>query len=414
MRFERDKAIGFLDRAILVLIYIVVYFLPISTAIIETASILAIALYVFKKILQRSLLPDTYMNYAIFAYLAICFLSVFLSSNLIISAHTFSYKLLQNILFFFAVVETLNNQRRVRNVFYILFVSAALLGIDGIYQHFTHKDFIRCRKWWDIPRITASFYTPNDFGCYLAMVIPFVISAFAFFRRRFARASVLALFVLLFSCLMLTVSRGSWLVSLISILFMSLWLRYLAVFLVLVLIVGTAAFFLSGNTYLQARLKGMFELTDAGSMDRRLIWQGCLKMILSKPWMGIGLGTFMFNFRRFVDYPYGHGIPYAHNCYLQIAAETGVIGLASFLLILLVFFYYGIRFLKKGRRDVYWYTSLASVSAAIVFCGHMLFDTSLYNLNLGMFFWFDLALGAAVIIKGSQLLPADTAEGGLK
>ena len=76
-------------------------------------------------------------------------------------------------------------------------------------------------------------------------------------------------------------------------------------------------------------------------------------MFLSRPWIGVGLGTFMFNFRKFIVF-YRYGTPYAHNCYLQLISEIGIIGLSAFLLILGLFFFDGIRLLNTRNKDFSW------------------------------------------------------------
>ena len=72
-------------------------------------------------------------------------------------------------------------------------------------------------------------------------------------------------------------------------------------------------------------------------------------MFIARPWIGLGLGTFMFNFKKFIAEDYKFTASYAHNCYLQMASELGIIGLLAFLSILGLFFYHGIKALNRGR-----------------------------------------------------------------
>ena len=143
--WEKTKITAILDKITIISIYLVAFYLPISKAIIEIASTLAIACYIIKKILQREGLLSNNINYAVFSYLAICFFSVFISSNFGNSAKTFVGKILQDTLFFFVVADSLNSERRIKNLLLVLFFSSLILGVDGIYQYFTHKEFIRER-----------------------------------------------------------------------------------------------------------------------------------------------------------------------------------------------------------------------------------------------------------------------------
>ena len=140
----------------------------------------------------------------------------------------------------------------------VLFLSSLVLGIDGIYQNFTRQDFLRHRPVIFTDRIYASFVTPNAFGCYLAMVIPFLIARFfSKLRLKASRFIYFALFILLFVCLLLTVSRGAWLAYLTSVLFMSIWMRALAVFL-LVLGIFVLATYVFYPPFLKERLAKFF------------------------------------------------------------------------------------------------------------------------------------------------------------
>ena len=120
-------------------------------------------------------------------------------------------------------------------------------------------------------------------------------------------------------------------------------------------------------------------------------------MFLSKPWLGVGLGAFMFNFKKFVIENYPYGTVYAHNCYLQMASEIGIIGLLTFLSILLSFFYHGIKILNTHDKNYFWYILLASEAAIVGYCVQMGVDTILYSLDLGMLFWLVMGIGVAAM-----------------
>lgn len=399
----RVKIIGICDKIILFSLYILAFFFPISKAIIEIFSTLAIVCFVIKKICQREFIPRTNINFAISTYLIICFFSIFISSNLKVSIRTFLGKTLQDTLFFFVVADSLNNSRRIRNFLYIIFFSSLILGIDGIYQYFTHNEFIRHRPYNWLPRIYATFPTSNDFGCYLYTVISFVLVLFfAKFRLKLSKLLFASLFMLLFTCLMLTVSRGAWLAFIALVLFIGIWIYQVGVFFLLLslFIIITQPFY---PILIKERLNNFFlsfdvtTLNDGGSIERKIFWQAGWKMFKSKPWIGLGLGTFMFNFQKFISETYQYGPAYAHNCYLQMAAEIGIIGLISFLAILLLFFYNGIKIINTRQRTFSWYVLLASLAAVLGYSVQMAVDTLFYSLDLGLLFWILLGLGTAAM-----------------
>ncbi|MDD4979839.1 MAG: O-antigen ligase family protein [Candidatus Omnitrophica bacterium] len=403
MTWEKSRIVDICDKVALSSLYAIALLFPVSKAAIEVFSTLAILCYIVKKITQRKGISVTPLNLAILTYLAICFISIFISSNPKISTRTFFGKTIQDILFFFVLVDTLNNEKRLKNFIYIFFFSSAVLGIDGIYQNFTRKDFIRHRPTIFVDRIYATFPTPNDFGCYLNAIIPFLITVFfARSRAKTARFFLSGLFALLFICLILTVSRGAWFGFMASALFIGVWIYPVGIFLLLLglFIIVTQPFY---PTLIKNRLNNfllVFDITllgDVGSIERKIFWQAGWKMFMYNPWIGLGLGTFMFNFKRFVVESYQYGPSYAHNCYLQILSEIGIIGLVSFLAILVLFFYNGIKTVIEQQKTFSWYILLASLAALLGYSVQMAVDTIFYSLDLGLLFWILLGLGAAAM-----------------
>ncbi len=404
LNLEKTKVIRSCDKICLFCLFGIAFFLPISKAIIEIFIYLAIFCFLLNLILSKLTLPKTPLNWALFAFLFICFLSIFVSTRYQVSIRAFLGKVLTNATLLFIVVDTLNTQRRKKTFIYILLTSSLVLGIDGIYQYFTHSDFIRNRPYIDIPRIYATFPTPNDFGCYLISVIPFVLmNLFRKFRHKISNGLNAVLFLLLFSCLILTVSRGAWFAFISTILFMSMWIHLLGiVFLAVgIFILATQQFYFP---VLKERISSFFVFQDTSSQDRMVMWTTAWNMFLARPLVGLGLGTFMFNFPKYLNEVYLHGTPYAHNCYLQMASEIGSLGLLAFLAILISLFYKGIVILNKWSKDFNWYVLLASLASVLGFCVQMTVETNFYNLDLGVLFWLMIGMATSSIISLDAVL----------
>jgi len=77
------------------------------------------------------------------------------------------------------------------------------------------------------------------------------------------------------------------------------------------------------------------EVTDANFavLERVAHWQAAVGMWTDRPWLGVGIGNYEPVYERYAlplwPLPLGH----AHNYYLNIAAEAGVVGLAAYLLL---------------------------------------------------------------------------------
>jgi O-antigen ligase len=77
------------------------------------------------------------------------------------------------------------------------------------------------------------------------------------------------------------------------------------------------------------------EVTDANyaSLERLAFWQAALGMWRERPWLGIGFGNYQTVYPQFSLPKWRMALGHAHNYYLNIAAETGLLGLLAYLLL---------------------------------------------------------------------------------
>lgn len=68
-------------------------------------------------------------------------------------------------------------------------------------------------------------------------------------------------------------------------------------------------------------------------IERQAHWQAALNMLSDQPWTGVGFSNYqpMYEQYRLLNWPMPLG--HAHNIYLNVAAETGLPGLAAYLLV---------------------------------------------------------------------------------
>lgn len=68
------------------------------------------------------------------------------------------------------------------------------------------------------------------------------------------------------------------------------------------------------------------QTSNGASYSRVAIAKDSFRMLRSKPWIGIGLGTFRHEFPRFKTLPGSLAVTHAHNDYLEIICEGGILG----------------------------------------------------------------------------------------
>ncbi len=134
---------------------------------------------------------------------------------------------------------------------------------------------------------------------------------------------------------------------------------------------------------MKERAISIFQIQSAGRLGEGGLWMQAIRLVGRRIFLGQGLGIYM----------HMSSGTYAHNCYLQMLAEIGIIGLASFLWIIGRLFRLGIRSFKKSR-DLLLLGLLAGITAFLV---HSFFDTNLYSLQLSVLFWAMLGLTVARI-----------------
>ena len=117
-------------------------------------------------------------------------------------------------------------------------------------------------------------------------------------------------------------------------------------------------------------------------IERLAHWQTAGNMFLSNPWLGIGIGNFNVRFPDFNLPLWRYSQGHAHNYYLQALAETGLIGLSAYLLVLLAAIGNGLRALGRAAgRDRALVVGALGVLATFML--HNMFE-NLHVLNLGI------------------------------
>ena len=400
INLNKNRVVNVCDKIIEIFLYILIFCLPFSKAIIEISATFIILAWLLKKALKYQPI-STYLNIPIFIYILATFLSVIFSTNLSLSLKNFFTKTMEYIILFFIVAEFVCDKRRLKNTVIVMIASAAMIGIDCVFQYFFGFDFLRHRA-LEAGRITGSFQMPGDLAGYLGPVLclPLALCFLKFKKgtKYFLRIET----VLLLSLLIVTIARGAWLGFIAAVCFLGALenkkILYVTVAFLLILGILMPHLIETPNDIL-GRLKSIFVFSDPSSLDRKAIWQVAIRMIKDRPIFGHGLSTFMGNFAKYgKDYYYlKQGIiPYAHNCYLQIAAETGIVGLVSFLTLIGTFFIHTIMSLAK-IKDKFYHVALAGISAGIIATlVHSAVDTNLYSLQLSVLFWIMLGLNAAL------------------
>ena len=343
--------------------------------------------------------------------LAVCVgafaLSILVSTDRILSLNGFVNKWLEYLLLCVAVADLSVRPGVAKRCGVFMVWSTLLVAFEAITQELTGKGPLRGYPLMVYERMTGPYENPIDLATYLLVAIPFLI-ALTGYVRRVARVGVWGVVAVATGCLIRTEAQGAWIGFAVALgcgCWLSRWLRrrFLA-FLVLGAGLGAAILVPTGGW------PRVTTLVDRGMQDRWFMWQAAWGMIRARPLLGHGLNTFMANYLTY--WVGGEQQPrYAHNCYLQVWAETGLIGLVAFVWLLAQLgrrWLLGVRRMADGPPRALLAALIAGLTGFLVQAG---IDTNLYSLRHAVFFWTLAGLALGLSEQGVDTTEQRTAPG---
>lgn len=407
-----------IDSLIRFLLYVLIFWLPYSPAVVESCVVGCVVLWflkrgvvwvrygkssvTFKERLTAFKPESSFLNKPIVFFLFVCLLSVAGSTFWELSLKNFFTKTLEWFIVYFLVIEVFSQKKHIYVALIIFMFTTLSTAIDSLVQFYiTHKDIFLGHIIDPGGRATAGFKTPNCLGGYLTVVIP-SLSAWVLLgeqKFRYRLGALLFLSIVIWS-LIITFSRGAWVGTLFGEMFLLLFILFSKRRLKFYFSLGLlwTIIFLYISFYLVLANSSDQELMDRlTTIHWRLdIWIASMAMIKDKLLFGHGINTFMKLFQVYRGNSLGP--TYAHNCYIQLAAETGLVGLFCFLGIMARMFH---RSLAKVNLDPGQNRNSEGLIAGLLsgifaFLVHSFFDTHLYTLQLSVYIWLLIGMSVAI------------------
>ena len=245
-------------------------------------------------------------------------------------------------------------------------------------------------------RVFSFFDNPNAFAQVLMMLLPLTLALILCSKHLFSKLAASAAFCIGCIALGMTYSRASWVGFACAIVVMVfLWNPRLIPALIVLCCLSVP--FLPSTIWNRILTIGIF--SDASTASRIPIYQATLRLIQASPVSGAGLGTAAVQRYINLHHLYRDIAPFvhAHNIYLQVWAEMGILGIIGFTTSIL----WGI---KRAARTVRHCGGSAArtvtCAAAASLCGAMVCGLADYLWNyprVMCIFWFvfAVALGGA-------------------
>ncbi len=322
----------------------------------------------------------------------------------------------------FALMSRVLRSPRIRSALITVYLLTALVvSTEGIRQWFFGARALA--TWVDAEsslagttRVYSYLGNPNLLAGYLVPAVMLSAAAFFVWRRWLPKLLALMMTVMSAVCVVLTFSRGGWIGFVLGgfvflLLLVNWWSVYLPRFWrkwAFPLVLGGAIGFVLLGVLLVAPLRdrvlSMFVGRNDSSNNFRLnVWASVRQMIRDRPILGIGPGNNAFN----LIYPRYQATGFtalsAYSVFLEIAVETGLIGLGCFLWLLLVTFNSGWTRLQQlrdtGNRQGFWL--MGAMAAMVGMLGHGLVDTVWYRPPVATLWWLMVAIVASFYLGRS-------------
>lgn len=288
-------------------------------------------------------------------------------------------------IFSLILLDLLQIKKQFKIILAAVFFSTIAVSLAGVYY------LLAGRLTFD-GRLSAFYLSPNHLAMYLAPGL--ILAVFFWFEavKRWEKILLLAAYCLLSVILYFTFSYGAWLALLAAFAFAVFSLRRAGfldnkkLFAVCCLLF-TVLFLLALSQLGNSKLGHLLALNRSSLQSRFMVWRAAV-MILKDHWfLGIGPGMFQDYYLAYQKYfatlYLEWAAPQPHNLFLAFWLQTGLLGLAGFLLLIIDFFRGNWALWRATKQPLV----LALAAVIIYFLAHGLVDTPFWKNDLSLVFF---------------------------
>jgi O-antigen ligase len=299
-------------------------------------------------------------------------------------------------LLLWAIVATFKDSRSIIKATGVLLFSATLVVLSSLTQKFLGFEFLRWRSssgYFATP--SGPFKNQNALAGYLICIVPVFLGLSL---RRWSKTIFTVFFIgmtfVTMAVIFWTNTRGAWLGVILGLSFIILIIGGRGMHKAFVVLLPVSLFFYTISII-------AFISLYSGKLDsnRFTLFRGAWKMITENPFLGKGIGTFMDYSPSYIN---NLGACYAHNCYLQMWAESGIFSLLSFFLFTGYVFYKSIKAGLKAEGTLDFFILIGLTAGLMGFLVHSFFEVHLYSFQLSFLFWVMLGLTVALSSRLNQ------------
>ena len=329
--------------------------------------ILAIPL-IWYLLLRRETLVITPVFYVLLMLLVVYLLGAAFSSDISLTTRKLIDYVFEGVLLYFFLTNVIRTPLMLKRVIWVLLISGALIGGLSLYQQVTgtfdnsYGGFAQVASSFgtgeenlqgeiEQSRLMGSIGEQNRYAQNMLMLVPLGLFQLWIYRSTRARIFAILLTGLIVIGGALAFSRGA-AVGFVIMILIFVFLRYIKFYQFLLLVLGAVLILWMFPQY-TVRLQSLTVLSDAASSDGNVSLAGAdgairgratdilaaLLIFRDHPLIGVGPDMVRYytqDYSRDIGFRYLTNNPQAHSLFPGIAAESGILGLICFLLILFI------------------------------------------------------------------------------
>ena len=277
---------------------------------------------------------------------------------------------------------------------------AVFESMYGIWQALSRSDAI---FHWVRPstyqgRASGTFICPNHLSGCLEIILGLVAArvayvkaeAASFERSMLVKVGLIYAVVVMAAGIAFSQSRAGWLATIAGLFLVAVWGRRMSgrvlgrMAILALVLAGVGALLLNTeggwkrfNSTFQVQPTGDLKLADSTLGGRVFMWKGTLEMVKEHPVLGSGPGSWQWLYQLRRHPSQGHP-EFAHNDYLNLLSDYGVVGGIIFAWMLVAFFRHAWVLTRKGAPDEQRAFAVGAAAAVTALLIHSWFDFNLH------------------------------------
>ncbi|HUW22934.1 MAG TPA: O-antigen ligase family protein [bacterium] len=348
MEVVKDKLLKYCDWLVGAFLILFVFWSPISITGAQTAVSFALLFWLVRMFLTKKFcLARNPLNIPIVAFLVAAAIGVIMAVNFKHSLK--AYMTLGWMFIFFLIVNNVKDTIQFKRLVRILVLITTIGGAYGIFQHLTKIDFFGNVKHLRLPmaRSTGFFDGPATFGNYILLVLPVVIGLSSYIRIRRKKRWLQLSGLIILTAIIFSYGRAVWIGLIVGLIFMGILgsRRLLLSILAGIMICSILILALPSLEFAQ-RVAGTVKSKHPVG-DRTEFWEGSLRILRDYPITGVGWEGFRKVYPRYRPSEEEKSVSNAHNNFVDVAVDSGLLGLGIFLWLLVTIYKVGFHIFKE-------------------------------------------------------------------